>query len=148
MYNLSWSTFQRKFCLETSRVKYNTFSFNGVNSGLLYVSTFESVLSTLEDAVNDAPKAAEFLGRMFARILIENVIPYKQVWRLIYEGGEEQGRLVQTGLAADVLGVVLEIIKSEKGDPFLNDVRTSSNLRLENFRPPTLKKTSRLDKFI
>ncbi|MFS8022988.1 putative initiation factor eIF-4 gamma, MA3, MIF4G-like domain superfamily [Helianthus anomalus] len=112
------------------------------------VRGFESVLSTLEDAVNDAPKAAEFLGRMFARILIENVIPYKQVWRLIYEGGEEQGRLVQTGLAADVLGVILEIIKSEKGDPFLNDLRASSNLRLENFRPPTLKKTSRLDKFI
>ncbi|KAM0008287.1 putative MIF4G-like, type 3, initiation factor eIF-4 gamma, MA3, MIF4G-like domain superfamily [Helianthus debilis subsp. tardiflorus] len=112
------------------------------------VRGFESVLSTLEDAVNDAPKAAEFLGRMFARILIENVIPYKQVWRLIYEGGEEQGRLVQTGLAADVLGVILEIIKSEKGDPFLHDLRASSNLRLENFRPPTLKKTSRLDKFI
>ncbi|KAI3818607.1 hypothetical protein L1987_12420 [Smallanthus sonchifolius] len=112
------------------------------------VRGFESVLSTLEDSMNDAPKAAEFLGRMFARILTENVIPYKQVWRLIYEGGDEQGRLVKTGLAADVLGVILEIIKSEKGDSFLNDVRASSNLRLENFRSPTLKKTSRLDKFI
>ncbi|KAK9065450.1 hypothetical protein SSX86_014849 [Deinandra increscens subsp. villosa] len=112
------------------------------------VRGFESVLSTLEDAVNDAPKAAEFLGRMFARILIENAIPYNQVWRMIYEGGEEQGRLVETGLASDVLGVILEIIKSEKGDPFLNDMRTSSNLRLESFRSPTLKKTSRLDKFI
>ncbi|KAL8249346.1 hypothetical protein R6Q59_006214 [Mikania micrantha] len=112
------------------------------------VRGFESVLSTLEDVVNDAPKAAEFLGLMLARILIANVIPYKQVWRLIYEGGEEQGRLVETGLAADVLGVILEIIKSEKGDHFLNDLRASSNPRLENFRSPALKKTSRLDKFI
>ncbi|KAK9065448.1 hypothetical protein SSX86_014847 [Deinandra increscens subsp. villosa] len=112
------------------------------------VRGFKSVLSTLEDAMNDAPKAAEFLGRMFARILIENVIPYKEVWRLIYEGGEEQGQLVETGLAADVLGVVLEVIKSEKGDSFLSDLRSSSNLRLENFLSPSLKKTSRLDQFI
>ncbi|KAJ0430257.1 putative MIF4G-like, type 3, initiation factor eIF-4 gamma, MA3, MIF4G-like domain superfamily [Helianthus annuus] len=112
------------------------------------VRGFESVLSTLEDAVNDAPKAAEFLGRMFARMLIENVIPYKQVSRLIYEGGEEQGQLVETGLAAEVLGVILEIIKSEKGDPFLNDLCASSNIRLESFRSPSSKRTSRLDKFI
>ncbi|KAI7727270.1 hypothetical protein M8C21_026931, partial [Ambrosia artemisiifolia] len=107
------------------------------------VRGFESVLSTLEDAVNDAPRAAEFLGRIFARILIENVIPYKQVWHLIREGGEEQGQLVNSGLAADVLGVILDIIKSEKGDPFFKDVCASSDLRLENFRPPpTLKKPS------
>ncbi|MFS8022985.1 putative MIF4G-like, type 3, initiation factor eIF-4 gamma, MA3, MIF4G-like domain superfamily [Helianthus anomalus] len=112
------------------------------------VRGFESVLSTLEDAVNDAPKAAEFLGRMFARMLIENVIPYKQVSRLIYEGGEEQGQLVETGLAAEVLGVILEIIKSEKGDPFLNDLCASSNIRLESFRSSSSKRTSRLDKFI
>ncbi|KAK9051484.1 hypothetical protein SSX86_028111 [Deinandra increscens subsp. villosa] len=112
------------------------------------VRGFESVLSTLEEAVTDAPKATEFLGRLFARILLENVIPYKEVWRLIFEGGEEQGRLVETGLAAEVVGVILEIIKSEKGDPFLNDMRVASNLRVEVFRSPTMKKTSRLDKFI
>ncbi|KAI7727274.1 hypothetical protein M8C21_026935 [Ambrosia artemisiifolia] len=112
------------------------------------VRGFESVLSTLEDAVNDAPKAAEFLGRMFARILIENVIPYQQVSSLIYEGGEEQGQLVETGLAAEVLGVTLEIIKSEKGQPFLDDLCASSNIRLESFRSPTSTRESRLDKFI
>ncbi|XP_076888764.1 eukaryotic translation initiation factor 4G-like [Bidens hawaiensis] len=112
------------------------------------VRGFESVLSTLEDAVNDAPRAAEFLGRMFARILIENAIPFKQVSRMIYEGGEEEGQLVEAGLAAEVLGVILEIIKSEKGDPFLNDLHASSDIRLESFRSPSLKKTSRLDKFI
>lgn len=98
--------------------------------------------------MNDAPKAAEFLGRIFARMLLENVVPYEQVWRLIYEGGEEQGQLVEVGLGAEVLGVILEIIKSEKGDTLLKDLRENSNPRLENFRSPSMKKTSRLDKFI
>nr|XP_043626899.1 eukaryotic translation initiation factor 4G-like isoform X2 [Erigeron canadensis] len=123
-------------------------SRDGILSQESLVRGFESVLSTLEDAVNDAPKAAEFLGRIFAKVLLENVIPYTEVWRLIYEGGEEQGRLVEIGLAAEVLGVILEIIKAEKGDPFLNNMRMGSDLRLENFRPPTIKKTLRLDKFI
>ncbi|XP_076884329.1 eukaryotic translation initiation factor 4G-like [Bidens hawaiensis] len=103
------------------------------------VRGFESVLSTLEESVNDAPRAAEFLGRMLARILIENLIPFKQVSRIIYEGGEEEGQLVEAGLATEVLGVILEIIKSEKGDPFLNDLRASSDIRLESFRSPSLK---------
>ncbi|KAL7604138.1 hypothetical protein Lser_V15G15944 [Lactuca serriola] len=112
------------------------------------VKGFESVLMTLEDAVNDAPKAGEFLGRMFARVILENVIPYKEVWRLIYEGGEEQGRLVEIGLAAEVVGVILEIVKSEKGDSFLNDLREASDPKLEKFRFPGIKKATRLDKFI
>ncbi|PWA13633.1 initiation factor eIF-4 gamma, MA3, Armadillo-type fold protein [Artemisia annua] len=124
-----------------------TRSQDGILSQDSLVRGFESVLSTLEDAVNDAPKAGEFLGQLFAKVLLENVIPYKEVWRLIYEGGEEPGGLVKTGHAAEVLGVILEIIKSEKGDPFLKDLYADSNLRLENFRSPTNKKTSRLDKF-
>ncbi|PWA57315.1 Armadillo-type fold [Artemisia annua] len=124
-----------------------TRSQDGILNQDSLVRGFESVLSTLEDAVNDAPKAGEFLGQLFAKVLLENVIPYKEVWRLIYEGGEEPGGLVKTGHAAEVLGVILEIIKSEKGDPFLKDLYADSNLRLENFRSPTNKKTSRLDKF-
>ncbi|XP_076892577.1 eukaryotic translation initiation factor 4G-like isoform X2 [Bidens hawaiensis] len=122
-----------------------TKSQEGILSQDSLVRGLESVLSTLEDAVNDAPKAGEFLGCMLARILLENVIPYKEVWRLIYEGGEKQGRLVEIGLAAEMVGVILEIIKSEKGDPFLNEMRAASNLRVEVFRS---SKTSRLDRFI
>ncbi|GJZ61540.1 eukaryotic translation initiation factor 4G-like protein isoform X1 [Tanacetum coccineum] len=124
-----------------------TRSQDGILSQDSLVRGFESVLSSLEDAINDAPKAGEYLGQLFARVLLENVIPYKEVWRLIYEGGEEPGGLVKTGHAAEVLGVILDIIKSEKGDPFLKDLYAGSNLRLENFRSPTNKKTSRLDKF-
>lgn len=109
---------------------------------------FDSVLMTLEDAVNDAPRAAEFLGRIFAKVILENVISFNEVGCLIYEGGEEQGRLVEIGLAAEVLGTILEIIASERGDSALNEIRSSSNLRLENFRPPSSTKTWRLDKFI
>ncbi|KAK2969260.1 hypothetical protein RJ640_028786 [Escallonia rubra] len=112
------------------------------------IKGFESVLATLEDAVNDAPKAAEFLGRIFAKVILENVITITEIGRLIYEGGEEQGRLVEIGLAAEVLGSILEIIKSEKGDPVLNEIRGGSSLRLENFRPRDSRKAWRLDKFI
>ncbi|KAK3017141.1 hypothetical protein RJ639_007437, partial [Escallonia herrerae] len=102
------------------------------------IKGFESVLATLEDAVNDAPKAAEFLGRIFAKVILENVITITEIGRLIYEGGEEQGRLVEIGLAAEVLGSILEIIKSEKGDLVLNEI---CGLRLENFRPRDSRKS-------
>lgn len=112
------------------------------------MTRFEAVLATLEDSVNDAPKAAEYLGQIFGKMLLEDVISYKEVCRLIYEGGEEQGRLVEIGLAAEVLGVIFEILQSEKGDPFLKDIRAGSDLGVEDFRPPNSKKPLRLDKFI
>ncbi|KAK4410916.1 Eukaryotic translation initiation factor 4G [Sesamum angolense] len=112
------------------------------------IKGFESVLAILEDAVNDAPRAAEFLGRIFAKVVMENVISLSEIGRLIYEGGEEQGRLVEIGLAAEVLGSVLDIIKSDKGDLVLNEIRSSTNLRLENFRPSGCNKSLRIDKFI
>jgi translation initiation factor 4G len=112
------------------------------------IKGFESVLAGLEDAVNDAPKAAEFLGRIFARVIIENVIQLKITEQLIFEGGEETGQLVEVGLAADVLGIVLETIESEKGESVVKEMRSRSNLGLENFRPKGSKKTWRLDKFI
>ncbi|KAI3719342.1 hypothetical protein L6452_20239 [Arctium lappa] len=148
-----WVTdsFERKDMERDSLVKLLvnlTRSQDGIISQDSLIRGFESVLSTLEDAVNDAPKAPEFLGRIFARMLLENVIPYKEAWRLIHEGGEEQGQLIEVGLAAEVLGVILEMIKSEKGDVFLNKLRADSNLDVESFRSPTTKRTSRLDKFI
>ncbi|CAA0820687.1 Eukaryotic translation initiation factor 4G [Striga hermonthica] len=112
------------------------------------VKGFESVLDVLEDAVKDAPKAAEFLGRIFAKVILENIIPLSKIGQLIYEGGEEQGRLVKTGLAAEVLGSILDIIKLEKGDSVLNEMRSSSKLQLDKFRPPGSNKTLRIDKFV
>ncbi|KAI3444835.1 hypothetical protein Pfo_001500 [Paulownia fortunei] len=112
------------------------------------IKGFASVLAVLEDAVNDAPRAAEFLGRIFAKVILENVISLSKIGQLIYEGGEEQGRLVEIGLAAEVLGSILDIIKLEKGDSVLNEIRSSSKLRLENFRPAGSNKSLRIDKFI
>jgi translation initiation factor 4G len=106
------------------------------------------VLMNLEDAVNDAPKAAEFLGRFFAKIILENIIPLHEIGQLIYEGGEEPGCLIKIGLAAEVLGTILEIITSERGDSVLTEILSSSNLWLKNFRPPDSSKSCRLDKFI
>jgi translation initiation factor 4G len=128
-------------------VKLST-SQDAMLNGEHLIKGFESVLGTLEDAVNDAPKAGEFLGRIFAKIIIENVIPFTEIGQLIQEGGEVRGSLVEMGLAAEVVGTIFETIKSEKGDSVLNEIRSSSSLKIEKFRPPNSKKPLRLDKFI
>ncbi|XP_039002975.1 eukaryotic translation initiation factor 4G-like isoform X3 [Hibiscus syriacus] len=120
-------------------------SHDGVLSQVQLVKGFESVLSTLEDAVNDAPKAAEFLGRIFAKIIGENVVTLTEIGGLIRDGGEEPGRLLETGLAADVLGSTLGAIKTEIGDSSLNELLATSSLRLEDFHP---NKSSFLEKFV
>ncbi|KAM1140271.1 hypothetical protein ACFX19_041055 [Malus domestica] len=112
------------------------------------IKGFETVLSTLEDTVIDTPRAPEFLGLIFAKVILENVVSLNQIGQLIHEGGEEPRHLLEVGLAGNILGNVLEIIKSEKGDNDLNDIRTSSNLRLETFRPPDPLKSRILEKFI
>ncbi|XP_027337614.1 eukaryotic translation initiation factor 4G-like isoform X2 [Abrus precatorius] len=124
-------------------------SQDGTLSQVQLIKGFESVLSTLEDAVNDAPKAPEFLGRIFAKAITEHVISLNEIGRLIHDGGEEPGSLLEVGLAADVLGSTLEVIKMEKGDTVLSDICANSNLKLETFRPPDPLITSRkLEKFI
>ncbi|KAL2336934.1 hypothetical protein Fmac_011380 [Flemingia macrophylla] len=112
------------------------------------IKGFESVLSTLEDAVNDAPKAPEFLGRVFAKAITEHVVSLKEIGQLIHEGGEEPGSLLEAGLAADVIGSTLEVIQMEKGDAVLSEICASSNLRFELFRPPEPLKSRKLEKFI
>lgn len=108
----------------------------------------ESVLTVLEDAVNDAPRAAEFLGHIFARLVLEKVVSLSELGQLIYEGGEEEGSLVEAGIAAELVGSILETIKSEKGDSVLNEIRSSSNLQLQKFRPPGVNRSLRIDKFM
>nr|QEX51116.1 eukaryotic translation initiation factor 4G-like isoform X1 [Cymbidium ensifolium] len=113
------------------------------------VEGFESVLSTLEDAVTDAPRAAEFLGNFLGKVIVENLVPLREIGKLIREGGEQPGALVDAGLGSEILGNILEFIKMEKGDSFLNEIRMSSNLRLEDFRPAySSAKTKKLDAFL
>jgi translation initiation factor 4G len=113
------------------------------------MARFVKVLCTLEDDVNDAPRAPEFLGRIFAELVTESIVSLNEIGQLIHDGGEEPGSLLEFGLAADVLGSTLEAIKHEKGDAVLSEIQTNSNLRLETFRPPNNSTTSRkLEKFI
>ncbi|KAE9603429.1 putative initiation factor eIF-4 gamma, MA3 [Lupinus albus] len=121
---------------------------DGTLSQVHLVKGFESVLNTLEDAVNDAPRAAEFLGRIFARVVTECVVTLNEIGQLIHDGGEEAGSLLEAGLAADVLGWTLESIKVEKGEGVLSEFLTSSNLLLETFRPPNPITSRKLEKFI
>ncbi|KAK3125346.1 hypothetical protein QOZ80_7BG0603660 [Eleusine coracana subsp. coracana] len=106
-----------------------------------------SVLASLEDTLSDAPRATEYLGRLLARFVQENILLLQEVGRLIQESGEEPGCLVQDGIGADILAAVLESIKLEKGDSFLNETKSSSNLKFEDFRPQHLKR-SKLDAFM
>ncbi|XP_050385005.1 eukaryotic translation initiation factor 4G [Argentina anserina] len=125
-----------------------TKSQDGTLSQSQLIEGFDSTLSTLEDAVNDAPRAPEFLARIFAKVILENVVSLNQIGQSILKGGEEPGSLLEGGLAGNVLGYILEIIKSEKGESVLKEIRTSSNLRLENFRPPDPLKSRMLEKFL
>lgn len=102
----------------------------------------------MEDAVNDAPRAAEFLGHIFARLILEKVVSLSELDQLIYEGGVERGSLVEAGIAAELMGSILETIKLEKGDSVLNEIRSSSNLQLQKFRPPGVNRSLRIDKFM
>ncbi|GAB2290170.1 hypothetical protein Dimus_024452 [Dionaea muscipula] len=121
---------------------------DGMFTAAQLIEGFESVLANLEDTVNDAPKAAEFLGQLFGKIIVEKIVPLGEVGRLIYEGGEEPGRLREVGLAGDVLGSILEMIKSDRGESTLNDILVSSNLQLEDFRPPDPRKSKKLELFV
>lgn len=113
-----------------------------------HVTRIQLVVATLEDAVNDAPKAPEFMGQLLANLVVENLISLKEIGKFIYEGGEEAGKLLQVGLAADVLGNVLEVVQLEKGQIFLNEILKCSDLQLETFRPSYPIKSTKLEKFI
>lgn len=101
----------------------------------------------MEDTLSDAPRATEYLGRLLARFVQESILPLQEVGKLIQEGGEEPGYLIQNGIAADILGEVLDCIKREKGESFLNEVKSSSSLKLVDFRPQHLNR-SKLDAFM
>lgn len=123
-------------------------AYDHVLGQIQLIQGFESVLSMLEDTVTDAPRAAEYLGRIFVKIILENVIPLREIGRIIHEGGEEPGHLLEIGLASEVLGYILEIIKEEKGDPAFKEIITNSGLKLDDFRPPHPMKSNKLDAFL
>ncbi|MQL75202.1 hypothetical protein Taro_007560 [Colocasia esculenta] len=112
------------------------------------IQGFESVLFSLEDTVTDAPRAAEFLGGIFAKVILADAISLKEIGRLIQHGGEEPGRLLVIGLASEVLGSTLDNIKTQKGDTVFNEIRLSFNLQLEDFQPPHPIKSRKLDAFL
>ncbi|KAA0039643.1 eukaryotic translation initiation factor 4G-like [Cucumis melo var. makuwa] len=122
------------------------------NDGILnqahLVKGFEAVLDNLEDALNDAPRASEYLGQILGKVITESMLSLREAADLICQGGEVPGNLLQSGLGADVLGNILKTIKTEKGEGFLTDLLTNSNLRLETFLPHDPVKSRVLEEFI
>ncbi|MBA0743579.1 hypothetical protein Gogos_006245 [Gossypium gossypioides] len=80
-------------------------------------------------------------------MVVENVISMKEIGRLILECGEEAGQIVEIGLGGDVMGSTLGMIKTEKGESVLNEIRGSSCLRLEDFRPSHPNRSRILETF-
>ncbi|OEL19081.1 Eukaryotic translation initiation factor 4G [Dichanthelium oligosanthes] len=97
------------------------------------VQGFQHVLSTLEDAVTDAPKATKFLGQILAKVIMEDVISLTEIGGLLQEqdGREERaGRhALHDSLASEVLGSMLESIRVERGDSAVDEIRAKSNLQ-------------------
>ena len=89
----------------------------------------------MEDTLSDAPRATEYLGRLLARFVQENILPLQEVGKLIQGVGKEPGCLVQDGIAADILWAVLDSIRLEKGDSFLNEAPASSQPAGPSQRP-------------
>uniref|UniRef100_A0A804NZ89 Histone H2A n=1 Tax=Zea mays TaxID=4577 RepID=A0A804NZ89_MAIZE len=79
---------------------------------------FQHVLSTLEDAVTDAPKATKFLGQIFARVVLEDEISLTEGGGLLQEwdGREEPAgqHALEDNLASEDLGSMLESIRVER----------------------------------
>lgn len=115
---------------------------------LFFLPRFEFVFATLVDATYDAPKAAEFLGVILAKIVLEKIVTLADIARLIREGGEEPGCLMETDIASDVLGSIFEVIKKEKGADVLHEMRKRSDIRVEDFLPPDSKKQAKFIPFI
>uniref|UniRef100_A0ACD5USZ4 Uncharacterized protein n=1 Tax=Avena sativa TaxID=4498 RepID=A0ACD5USZ4_AVESA len=100
---------------------------------------FQHVVSTLEDAVTDAPKATEFLGRLFAKIILEDVLSLTEIKVLLQDGGDEPaGPAPDQNLTSEVLGSMMETIRVELGDSSVDEIRAKSNLQWESLRRPGL----------
>ncbi|GJN02188.1 hypothetical protein PR202_ga19512 [Eleusine coracana subsp. coracana] len=99
---------------------------------------FQYVLSTLEDAVTDAPKATEFLGRMFAKFILEGVISLTVIGGLLQErnGKEEPAghHPVNDSLASEVLRSMLQSIEAVRSDSAVDEIH--ENPKLQHFRRP------------
>ncbi|KAM0910115.1 hypothetical protein ACQ4PT_014374 [Festuca glaucescens] len=100
---------------------------------------FQHVVSTLEDAVTDAPKATEFLGRLFAKIILEDVLSLTEIGVLLQDGGAEPaGPALDQSLASEVLRSMLESIRVERGDSAVDEICAKSDLQWESLRRPGL----------
>ncbi|WVZ86583.1 hypothetical protein U9M48_033339, partial [Paspalum notatum var. saurae] len=93
---------------------------------------FQHVLSTLDDVMTDAPKATMFLGQIFARVILEDVISLTEIGGLLQEQDdrEEVARhAVDDSLTSEIMGSMLESIRVERGDSAMDEICAKSNLQ-------------------
>ncbi|KAI7746028.1 LOW QUALITY PROTEIN: hypothetical protein M8C21_017238 [Ambrosia artemisiifolia] len=80
---------------------------------LINLTKFQKEIITQDSLLGGERCTKSSIGCMLARLLLENGIPYNEVWLLIYEGGEAQGQLVEIEFRFDmcqhVLGITISL---------------------------------------
>eukprot|EP00252_Welwitschia_mirabilis_P009250 TRINITY_DN2166_c0_g2_i1.p1 TRINITY_DN2166_c0_g2~~TRINITY_DN2166_c0_g2_i1.p1 ORF type:complete len:1878 (+),score=408.31 TRINITY_DN2166_c0_g2_i1:386-6019(+) len=89
----------------------------------------EILFSILEDATCDAPKATEFLGRILGKLVMENVLKIHDIAKVIKESRSEGEH------SFDVIGTILQVIKTNRGENHMSEMYRNSGVMLEAFLP-------------
>jgi hypothetical protein len=106
-------------------------------------------LSTLEDTTVDVPRAPDYVGGMFAQLVIAGVFSLAQVGKLVNEGGTEPGSLVQLGDGLILIGIVLDSVRKDKSEAAMIDMYRESKVNLEDFvSPDDKKKAGKFETFL
>jgi len=79
--------------------------------------------------VTDAPKATKFLGEIFAKVIMEDVISLTDIGRLLHEpdGAEKPTRhhVLDDSLTSEVLKSKLESIRVKRGDSAMDHAKSN-----------------------
>ena len=83
----------------------------------------------------DAPKAPQHVGHLAGRLVTTGLLPLSSLARLIREGGEEPGCLVDGRLALPMLAEVLTAVREVKGEEEGGRVVEGAEIKVEEFIP-------------
>jgi hypothetical protein len=94
---------------------------------------FKLFLEILEDFVIDVPLAYSHTAFLLSNLISANLLLLPTVGKLLKQGGNEEGELVELGGALKVLLGVLKNIKQESGEERMAESFRGSGLELKDF---------------
>jgi hypothetical protein len=119
---------------ENGRIKKRK-RIEAASSNTLYLVSyrFKLCLEILEDFVIGVPLAYSHTAFLLSNLISANLLLLRTVGRLLKQGGNEEGELVELGGALKVLLGVLKNIKQESGKERMAESFKASGLELKNF---------------